>query len=239
MLLAEELMLLCLDDEGGWPLLQEEPLNQSMAMALVFETSLRGLTRLGESGRLERTDVADSGDPVLDLATARVGGATPTDAVQGLADEDLSGAILTLLVQRGIVHADDQTPGHYPQRRAEVEIGVRERLRTVLAYGAEPSVHDVALIALLDHVALTSAVLPGEDVGRVSERARQISSNWREMDAFRRAAPAPRLTTDDGSAEDGQTDDRERGARSLRDRMSGGIDVLDLISFPFRLFDGL
>lgn len=225
MLLAEELLLLCTEEEGGDPLLPDDVITEALAMALVFELSVRGVTHLDPQARIGRTG-SQPADPVLQLAVERVAGATPTEAVRGLLAEDLRAAVLARLVARGVLH-EDRGSGRHPERDAHPERAVRERLVHVLVRGAEPVLHDVALVALVDPVGLTARLLPEPDGPAAQAKAAQISAHWREMDAFRPAGPAEPTTPE-----------QESRKRTWTDRFSDAGDVLELVTLPLRIFDG-
>lgn len=183
MLLAEELVLLCMDDDTGRCLLPESDATQGVARALIFEVALRDSVR-SINNRLEWQKKVVVRDDLLALVCERVDGYRLEDAVKALAEEDLLAAILARLVARGILHDSDVfAPDRHLPRQPHHEARVRERLEAVLLRGHDPSEHDAALIALLEPLNLTSQLFPNAEPAALRDRVHKIARKTRPVRA--------------------------------------------------------
>ncbi|NLG22384.1 MAG: GPP34 family phosphoprotein [Actinomycetales bacterium] len=181
LLLAEELVLLCMDDDTGHCEVPPQDAARGVALALVFELTLRGFLGVeGEKFALQRTRSSD--DPLLDLAAHNATALTPVDAVGKLAAEDLLQATLARLVSRGVLKdAEVWAPGVHLPNDPHPEAAVRDRLRQVLAQEHDPSDHDAALVALLHHLGIVTRVLPDESAETIRTRAEKVAARSRPM----------------------------------------------------------
>lgn len=175
LLLAEELVLLCTDDDTGLCEVPPQDAARGVALALVFELTLRGFLAVeGEKFALQRT--RSSGDPLLDLA------AQHATAVDKLAAEDLLQVTLARLVSRGVLtDAEVWAPGVHLPNDPHPEAAVRDRLRQVLAHEQDPTDHDAALVALLHHLGIATRVLPDEPAEAIRVRAEKVADRSRPM----------------------------------------------------------
>lgn len=185
LLLAEELVLLCMDDDTGHCDVPPQDAARGVALALVFELTLRGFLAVeGEKFALQRTRSSD--DPLLDLAAQNATAHTPAAAVDTLAAEDLLQATLARLVDRGVLKdAEVWAPGVHLPSDPHPEAAVRDRLRQVLAHAQDPSDRDAALVALLHHLGIVTAVLPDEPPEAIRDRARKVADRSRPMRDYR------------------------------------------------------
>lgn len=228
MLLAEELVLLCMDDETGQCEVEARDAGRGVALALIFELSLAGSLTISH-GTLAQGERAASGDQLLDLAAQSALGLTPSAAVEKLAAEDLLQAILVRLVSRGVLHdAEVWSPGIHLPKDPHPEAAVRERLRGVLAQGRGADEQEAALVALLHHLEIVAAVLPDEDAEVTSARAAEVAARSRPMRDYQGEHGRPRLTRAGGS---GSSDPRR-----TRSSWWDGLDVLELVAGGVRIF---
>lgn len=225
LLLAEELVLLCMDDKTGQCEVEPREAGQGVALALIFELSLAGALTL-EQGKLAAGDQGPASDQLLNLTAESAVGLTPTAAVDKLAAEDLLQAILVRLVSRGVLHdADVWSPGIHLPKDPHPEAAVRQRLRELLAHGRGANEHEAALVALLHHLEIVATVLPDEDAAVVRARAVEVSS---------RSAPMRDYHGGDSSALQREPGSRER--TSSRSSWWDGLDVLELVVGGLRIF---
>lgn len=176
MLLAEEFVLLSMDDETGQCLLPESTARKGVATALALELLLRRAVRVRHQV-VQRVATTSTGDPLLDRAAVRVDKVVNTAAVRELSEADLLPNLLTRLVDRGVLHdAEIWSPGVHLPRDERPEHEVRRRMHAVLVDRHRPTKHDAALIALLEHLRVTSLLLPwvAEDPV-VAQRARGLT----------------------------------------------------------------
>lgn len=243
MLLAEELVLLCMDDETGVCLIEPEPAGRGVAMALVFELTLRRTIARTDGGAFERVG-PDTGDAVLDLAADRVAGHSPVEAVGDLVADDLLTGILSRLVARGVLHdAQLWSPGMHLPRDPHPEAGVRQRLNDALIGEKDPDRHDIALIALIHRVGLLPTIVSADELPDAQQRAEQIALSMREMDDFRRDEQpsqaqlrANRVTDDHGTPGRPAPDpDEQRRREEAKKKKGSWRDGLAVIGDLFNL----
>ena len=173
LLLAEDLLLLLLDDESGTTAVDTASLDLVLAGAVIVELVQLGRVQLpsaaaplGEGALLVR-DGCPTGDSVLDQGLTRVrehpGQAS---AALPLVAQQVRSQLLDRLVARGILrleqgHGLDVSPSRsWPAVEVDHEAGLRKRLRDVLVAGRAPLPREVALIALLWAVDALATVLP-------------------------------------------------------------------------------
>ena len=192
MLIAEDLLLLLLDDESGAN--QTTFMRPALGGALLVELALTGCAEIGERRRLRtpRVHVVPGApapeDPVLAaaLGTLAQKPRTAQDLVNRLG-KDLQPALSERLVERGILeHRASRVLGLFPRHRWPArdslhEEQVRRTMAAALIGGQEPDERTAALIALLlavdrVHRSIDRDGTPARDVKR---RAKQIADgDW-------------------------------------------------------------
>lgn len=189
-LLAEDLLLLLLDDESGSLLADQIAADAGVAGALLLELALRDRVRLHEHpGLLAKqvvrvSDASATGDELLDHALAVVAekDRTATGVVERLAP-GLRRALLDRLEHRGLVeHDEGRVLGVFPRHRwpaqdTEHELGLRADLRASLVGDVPPSEHTGALVALLHAIGAEHRVLafPGRSHRELRARAAELT----------------------------------------------------------------
>lgn len=242
MLLAEDLLLLCVDDDSGRCVVAQDSMDRALAMALVFEMSIMGLvapdapagwpregdepthpghpSRVPLPAKLGRVPGAHSSDALLSIAADTVDGRPLMDAVYALQQEQLRRAVTTRLVTRGVLKDDRLwSRGRHSQQDPQPEIALRARLRSVLLNGRVPTEHDVALIALIDHLQIVPGLFPHENAGSITRAAHDVAQRWDQTEPFQHSP---------GSG---------GGGRVGTSRFSGALDILDVIAAPLDLLD--
>lgn len=190
--LAEDLMLLLLDDESGRSVVERNVQDRVLAGAVLLELANTGRVSEAEprddvkTGRLVVRDGSSTGDPLLDAAIDELE-TKPIKARRAI--EILSNGtremVLDGLVARGLVRRDKSTVlGIFPRTSwpavdTEHEGSVRERLNLVLIAGGTPDVHIGSLITLLHAADATHKVIPG-DKKRLRSRAKEVVENHGE-----------------------------------------------------------
>lgn len=192
MLIAEDLLLLLLDDESGAP--QSTYLRPGLGGALLVELAMSEHVGVESRGRWRTAQVrvADGvpapSDPVLAdaLATVAAKRRSAQDLVNRLG-KDVQETLAERLVQRGILeHRDSRVLGLFPRHRwpardATHEEQVRRSLAAALVDGQDPDPRSAALIALLSaldraHKTVDRGELSAREVRR---RAKEIAEgNW-------------------------------------------------------------
>jgi hypothetical protein len=184
-LMAEDLLLLLLDDETGALLADPVNVDAGLAGAVLLELAVRGRVRLHEQAGLLGThvvrvsDASPTGDEGLDAALALVAekDRTPTGVVEHLAP-GLRRGLLDRLADRGVLeHAEGRVLGIFPRHRwplrdARHETELRAAVRASLVDGAEPGERVGALVALLHAIGAEHRVLPFPGLSHRDLRAR-------------------------------------------------------------------
>uniref|UniRef100_UPI001878ABF9 GOLPH3/VPS74 family protein n=1 Tax=Nocardioides lijunqiniae TaxID=2760832 RepID=UPI001878ABF9 len=204
-LIAEDLLLLLLDDEKG-AVRAGTSLPTALGGAVLIELALAGAVAVEDRGRWRTAQVrvedgAAPRDPVLVDALATV--AEKERSAQDLATRLGKGLQDTLgdrLVSRGVLERrEDKVLGVFPRTRwpaadSTHEDGVRRQVAAVLVEGADPDPRTGALVALLHALDQAHTVVDrrGMSAREVRERAQQVSEGaWAATavrDAIRAAA---------------------------------------------------
>ena len=192
-LIAEDLVLLLLDDESG-KFTNASYLDTGIGGALLVELALTQTVEIVEgSGLRARAKVRPTGlsapsDPVLAEALALVGEKerTAEDLVSRLGRRRRD-QLLDRLRERGIVEPrEDRVLGLIPRTRwpaldSTHEAGVRRELCDVLLRGARPTVQTAALVAVLSALDLAHKVVnrEGAPARDVKKRAKEVAEgDW-------------------------------------------------------------
>jgi len=193
--LAEEYLLLALDDTSGRPLLSGQHLQLALAGASVAELALQGALVVsdgadgGRAGRFRSTGHAPTPDPVrrevLDLAAGR----KPKDAIgkagQGGFGRRLRESLQQGLAARGVLREEQVKilglfpsttwPAHDPAPESRV----RARVLDALTGRTTPDEGTAALISLVLATDLIRKIYPGEDRRALKRRAKEIAeAQW-------------------------------------------------------------
>lgn len=199
-LVAEDLLLILLDDERGILLVDQVSGDAGLAGALLLELAVGGRIRVHDQpGILGRqivrvSDASSTGDELLDRALAVVAekDRTATGLVEHLTP-GLRRELLGRLEHRGIIeHDEGRVLGVFPRHRWPAqddrhELSLRADLRASLVEGTEPSERIGALIALLHAIGAEHRVLafPGRSQRELRIRAAELSERraWAHSDA--------------------------------------------------------
>jgi hypothetical protein len=198
-LIAEELLLLALDDATGRRLVGTDKLDPTLGGALVAELAL--MERIGvtgrESGRSRRgrlslTDSRPTDDAELDRAlqaAVEAEGRQVKDLLSGSSSRRITKGLRDRLAERltlagSLQRVDQKVLGLFPRttwpagdRRAEDE--VRRRLQMALVDGTTPAERTVVLVSMLRVVDLVTKVLPDANRRLVQRRAKDLSEgDW-------------------------------------------------------------
>ena len=193
MLLAEELLLLLLDEEKG-----------KESAWVMSDTGLAGalLLDLLETGRLEEREGklvragTEPAEPALAAAWRAIDEPKPAKHWVGRLPKALKpirGTVAESLVSRGVL--DEQrrkTLGLfkstvYPELDPGPEQELRARLRKVLVDGAEPDEHTLALLGVLVPLDLVRRVFDGDERKPAHKRAKALAERGAVGDALKAA----------------------------------------------------
>jgi hypothetical protein len=200
-LIAEEYLLLALDDETGKLRIGRDRLEPALGGALLAELALR--ERVGvtpqeagwtKRGRVTITSLTPTDDPELDAALHKLAeneGKKVKDLLGSYATRKnrLSYGVRDRLLERlaaagMLVRTEGTVLGFVPRTtwpagNPEAEDDVRRRLQAALVGGETPTERTVALIALLQVTGLLSKVVSTEDKKALKSRAKQLTEgDW-------------------------------------------------------------
>ncbi|MFE6905116.1 GOLPH3/VPS74 family protein [Streptomyces erythrochromogenes] len=187
--LAEELMLLSLDDESG-AVRQRQSVAPALAGAILLELVLA--ERVSISGKhLELRSTEPTGEPLLDgrlrLIETWMRGLRRRRVADWLMKDYMKSTnpVLERLGERGLVAEQvRKVLGVFPQRRypevdGTVERALRERLAAAVLGNARPDDRTAGLIALLHGAKLHRLAFPDHSPAAVKPRMAEIAdSQW-------------------------------------------------------------
>ncbi|MCD7049568.1 GPP34 family phosphoprotein [Rhodococcus sp. BH2-1] len=204
-LIAEDLLLLLLDDESGDPLVDGTRLPRVLAGAVLLELALDGYVTPAdqgedvERGRLAVRRMEAPADPILGHALGVVADARrpmkPEAAIEKL-DSEVRAAVFERVIDRGWVRESRRKVlGIFPSKvwppvDESHERGVRHELSGVLVEGLDPTPRAAALISLLSAVDAAAKVFPDTDRKMIRKRAKEIADGEWAGAAVRKAVDA-------------------------------------------------
>jgi golgi phosphoprotein 3 len=186
--LAEELLLLALNDEKGTVLMAGSMgLSYGLAGALLFELVEAGLLRI-EGKDLVAPPAGSARDEILDEVLGIIRSAKRTrDLKYWVGKIGRSGGphkkkLLDRLVDRRILQKEDHRlllifpTKRYPQTDPMPEYGIRERVRQALRGMTPPDARTAALISLVQACDLTGTLFDKGERREAKKRAKEISA---------------------------------------------------------------
>ncbi|MCX5611158.1 MULTISPECIES: GPP34 family phosphoprotein [unclassified Streptomyces] len=184
--LAEEIMLLSLDDESG-ATRQRQAVGWAVAGGILLELVLA--ERVSVKGKyLELADDTPTGEELLDGRLRLIGtwlrGRSKRRVTDWLTKDQAKavGAAVERLRARGIVVVEEsKVLGVFPRRRypeadGAAERALRERLAAAVLTGAEPDERTAGLVALLHAAKLHRLAFPDLPRGQVTPRMAEIAA---------------------------------------------------------------
>jgi hypothetical protein len=207
-LIAEDLLLLLLDDESGKP--QTQQLQIALGGAVLVELAVGGMVEvvkaesLWRSAKVHPVEGARPEDPLLMSAWETV--RERERSAQGLVEKlgkGLSDTLCTRLAERGILERrHDKMLGLFPRTRWPVrdtthEEALRRELTVVLVDGDDPDPRTGALVALLYAVDRAHKTVPHEAVGDrdIKRRAKEVAEGQWAARAVKEAIAATTAAT--------------------------------------------
>ena len=196
MLLAEEFLLLCLDDESGKKTLSSEKLPPALGAALLVELAL--MERIGVTphdagwqrrGRVTITSTKPTDDAELDAALEAVEQREDIkvkDLISDMSGKRITKGLLDRLVERlvaaGVLDEErSKVLGlrRWPTEDPSVEEEIRSRLQSSLVGDDTPTERTVALIALLQITGQLTKVITTEDPKALKAKAKALTEgDW-------------------------------------------------------------
>jgi len=204
-LIAEDLLLLLLDDESGDAIVDGTRLPRVLAGAVLLELALDGYVTPAEDdedvkkGRLAVRQETTPDDPILARAVAAIRESRrpmkPETAIEKL-DTEMRAAVFDRVIDRGWVRESRRKIlGIFPSKTWPAvdeshERGVRHELSGVLIEGLDPNPRTAALISLLSAVDAVAKAFPDADRKAIRKRAKDIAEKEWAGAAVRKAVDA-------------------------------------------------
>ncbi|KAA0925168.1 MULTISPECIES: GOLPH3/VPS74 family protein [unclassified Rhodococcus (in: high G+C Gram-positive bacteria)] len=200
-LIAEDLLLLLLDDDSGKPLADSTKLPRVLAGALVVELAMIGSLRItGPDEQIKKDHVVVAGSRpedeflrrVFDLVASASRPMKPQKVIEK-SQKNLAKELAARLVAQGFVtEKKDKVWGLFPTttwpaQDTSREKVLRDALRSALVDGTTPSPHTAALISLISAVDLTHKVIEDADKKLLKRRAKEIAEGEWAGAAVRKA----------------------------------------------------
>ncbi len=196
MLLAEEFLLLCLDDESGKKTMSSEKLPPALGAALLVELAL--MERIGVTpqdagwqrrGRVTITSTKPTDDAELDAALEAVEQREDIkvkDLISDMSGKRITKGLLDRLVERLVtagVLGEERSKvlglRRWPTVDPSVEEEIRSRLQSSLVGDDTPTERTVALIALLQSTGQLTKVVTTEDKRALKAKAKALTEgDW-------------------------------------------------------------
>lgn len=186
--LAEEFLLIALDDDKGEVSAWSSDIDPALAGGLVLDLTLAG-SLTTRDGKLATAGGAPGGDSLLGEAHAAVaaedGEHDPKKWVERLprALKPLKDRVAGALVERGVLSEERSkllgliSRTRWPESDPEPESALRERLAGVLTGAAEADRHDAMLIALLEPFDLVAGLVSRDERKQAKRRAKEFREN--------------------------------------------------------------
>jgi hypothetical protein len=189
-LIAEDLLLLLLDDESGkvrgW-----DGVETALGGAVLAELAILGAVTIGERPSRWRPPLVSASGPAPEdrvLADAWAAVAEKPRAPQDLVERLGKGLVATLgdrLAERGVLERHESRlwgllpRTRWPEADSSHEREVRRRLDDVLVQYAEPDDRTGALVALLVAIDRVHKIVPGMSAREVRKRAKEVAAgDW-------------------------------------------------------------
>jgi hypothetical protein len=197
--LAEDLLLLLLDDEDGRSVVDSTRRDHAVAGAVLVDLARTGCVTPAEAGDDAKEDygvvrdTAPTGDAVLDAAIAKLAEKpVKMEKAVGLLAKDSAKGVLAQLVDRGLVREEETKvlglfrQKSWPAEDVEYEAGIRRDIEAALFGGARPDERTGCLITLLHACGAIAKVIDG-DKATVMQRAKEIAEGDWASTAVRKA----------------------------------------------------
>jgi hypothetical protein len=183
--LAEELLLLALDDEKG-VIVHKTPLKYAIVGAILMDLALANRIDT-DVENLTVVDVQKTGDDILDEALQRIAASHETKTIGywlvnlSRDSRELEERLLERLIEKGILKKEEHKilwvfhQRRYPVQEDSEEREVKSRIRSIVLSEELPDPRDVVLVSLIRSCYLIDEVFTPEELDRVQDRIEQIA----------------------------------------------------------------
>ena len=196
MVIADELLLLAIDDTTGKTLAAGSTLDAGLVAALLVELALSERISIApveagwrERGKITVINTAPTDDPDLDTVLDKLGtkdGQKVKNLISPMSWKPISAGLrdrrLAALVQRGIVTEERSAVWgirHHPTLDPVPRLEIRNRVRSAVVDGLTPTERTVALVALMEATGILTKVFANEDKKSLKSRAKRLSEgDW-------------------------------------------------------------
>ncbi|GGU52662.1 hypothetical protein GCM10010211_16360 [Streptomyces albospinus] len=184
--LAEEIMLLSLDEESGVPE-QRHMVRWAVAGGILLELVLAERASV-EGKYLKLTDTTPTGEPLLDgrlaLLEGWLGGREKRRVKEWLTKDRakaIKAAVESLCARGVVIEQQRKTLGlfptlRYPEADSAPETELRQRLQAVVLNGAAPDERTAGLIALIHAAKLHRLAFPNVPRKQVADRIAEVAA---------------------------------------------------------------
>ncbi len=242
--LAEDLILLALDDARGTLAVPAARLQPALATALVLDLVTGGQMAV-IAGHPVVTSQTPTGDPIRDHALHRIatmpqrGTLEQCSALLAETMPDLATALREQLVARGVLSR--QGNDHYPARDGAMEGGLRDRIRAAAHAGGQADDRTAIVISLACAHGLEECLLPVAERHTATPHLRQIAE---AMHRRTRAIPPPvagAAAAVAGTAAIIAATQTDKGQQIVGAIVDTGADIAGdvIVSGVFEVVDGL
>ncbi|MBO0609249.1 GOLPH3/VPS74 family protein [Myceligenerans salitolerans] len=193
--LAEQVLLLALDDESGRPLTDSTRLHAGLAGAVLLDLIRAGALELAEhdtdvrAGRLRRTGRNTPGDPLLAEILDRAHGKKPRDAVMAVDGSGgwvnragrLKERMLHDLAGRGLLREEHGTflrifpTTSWPAGEPGPEAEIVSRVRVAMTTPGAPDRPTAVLVGILNATQLLHRLIPEIPKKELKRRAQEVA----------------------------------------------------------------
>jgi Golgi phosphoprotein 3 (GPP34) len=190
-LIAEDLLLLLLDDQSGKP--NTSHLDLALGGAVLVDLALEGLVEVASHGsllgsaKLRRAPGAMAGDRILAGALGAVAENKPAQRLVVKVGKGLVEPLAERQLRRGVLDRREEkvlglvTRTRWPSRDPSRKEAIRRALVVILVQGGRPDARSAALIGLLLAVNSLHRTVshPDASARRVKKRAKEVAEeNW-------------------------------------------------------------
>jgi Golgi phosphoprotein 3 (GPP34) len=186
LILAEEFLLIALDDEKGTIKLVGKDAKPGLAGALLLDLAAAGAVRV-EDDKIQADPSARVEHPMLREAHAVIAGSDKQRKVKGWVDrlprelKPIDDRLADGLVERGILRREEGkvlglfSSTKFPEADGSAEADVRGRVTAVLRSERQPTPREATLIALLRSYDVIAKLVAKEDRKAAKARAKEVA----------------------------------------------------------------
>jgi len=190
MLIAEDVLLLAVDDATGKVSQWTMNLDSALSGAVLIELAVAGRIQLDRDGRTAKVvvvDAAPTGDPVLDPSLQSLVDKDPMrpESAIGRVGKGLRERLYASLEAKGTLRRESGkvlgifSTTRWPAEDSVHEAGIRQQVTNALLLGQDPDERVAAIISVLAAADMLRTVVDKNDAKTAKQRAKAIAEgNW-------------------------------------------------------------